>query len=197
MVAAPRSFTLPYAPRQVTADDSRVAGWLRGMQVATATAALVLVLVTLVLATLVGVNVVDPTGDASPSSDAQALSAALEQADMLEKAGAEGIPVPETDGAAPPVARAPESEFSTSAPSGFAPEGVTPEGLIPEGGVGGGLFEDGETPMLAAPPTELLFAPVADNDRSALKWALLAASAITAVLALSVVTVTWRVRRPI
>jgi hypothetical protein len=70
--------------------------------------------------------------------------------------------------------------------------------------VGGGLFEDDETPTLAAPPTELLFAPegaaaapVADDDRSALEWTLLAASAITAVLALSVVAVTWRVRRPV
>jgi anti-sigma factor RsiW len=116
MVAVPRSFALPYAPRQAATDESRETGWLRGMQVATATAALVLV-------TLVGVNVVDPTGNASPSTDAQALSAVIESSDTQEIAAAEGIPAPEGDGAAPPVARTPDTGFSTSAPSGFAPDG--------------------------------------------------------------------------
>ena len=42
LVPTPRSFALPYAPRQA-AGDSRVTAWLRPMQVATATAAVVLV----------------------------------------------------------------------------------------------------------------------------------------------------------
>jgi hypothetical protein len=202
MVAAPRSFALPYAPRQVTTDDSRVTGWLRGMQVATATAALVLV-------ALVGINVVDPTGDVrgtNASADQAALSAAIENANKLEAGGA----APEAaDGVAPPASRIPEAEFSTSIPNGFAPEGALPEGLIPEGlvpepAIGGELAEPDGAPSLESPATELLFAPkvaadadIADDDRSALEWALLVASAVTAVLAMSVVAVTWRAGRPV
>jgi hypothetical protein len=81
---------------------------------------------------------------------------------------------------------------------------AAPEGVMPEGGVDGGLLKDDDTLALAAPPKELLYAPeaaaaapVADDDRSALEWALLAASVVTALLALSVVAVTWRVRRSV
>lgn len=191
MVAAPRSFALPYAPRQGATEDSRSTRWLRSMQVATATAAIVLV-------ALVGVNVVDPTGDVpSTNADAAGLSAVIEKAE-LEAGGA----APEIDASAPGAARTPSDGFSMSAPSGLAPEGLVPEGLVPESAMGGELAPADEAPSLAAPPTELLFAPelatpAPDDDRSALEWALLAASVITAVLAFSVIAVTWRARRPI
>ena len=78
LVPATRSFALSYAPRQAAAGDSRVTAWLRPMQVATATAAVVLV-------ALVGVSVVDQAGgERAPEADAQQMASAIENADKLD-----------------------------------------------------------------------------------------------------------------
>jgi len=195
LVPAPRSFALPYAPRQAAAGDSRVTAWLRSMQVATATAAVVLV-------ALVGVSVVDQAGGGrAAEADAQQMAAAIENADKLEPAAA--APEPR---AGPPVARNSDGTVPESITSRFAPDGPSTEGLAADSeDVGGGLPTPEDAPSLSSPPTQLLFAPdaaaaqadVADDGRSVLAWALLAASVVTAVLALSVVAVTWRGRRPV
>lgn len=193
LVPTPRSFALPYAPRQA-AGDSRVTAWLRSMQVATATAAVVLV-------ALVGVSLVDQTGGGrTAEADAQQLASATENADKLKAAVA--APEPE---AGPPVARSSDGTVPESITSGFAPDGLFTEGLAADSEDGGELPTPEDAPSLSSPPTEFLFAPgaaaaqadVADDERSVLQWALLAASVVTAVLALSVVAVTWRGRRPV
>jgi hypothetical protein len=196
LVPAPRSFALPYAPRQAAAGDSRVTAWLRSMQVATATAAVVLV-------ALVGVSVVDQAGGGrAAEADAQQMASAIENADKLEAAAA-AAPEPR---AGPPVARSSDGTVPESITSGFVPDGPSTGGLAADSeDVGGGLPTPEDAPSLSSPPTQLLFAPdaaaaqadVADDERSVLAWALLAASVVTAVLALSVVAVTWRGRRPV
>ena len=183
LVPATRSFALSYAPRQAAAGDSRVTAWLRPMQVATATAAVVLV-------ALVGVSVVDQAGgERAPEAAAQQMAAAA--------------PEPETG---PPVARSSDGAVPESITSGFAPDGPFTKGLAADSeDVGSRLPAPENAPSLSSPPTQLLFAPdaaaaqadVTNDERSVLEWVLLAASMVTAVLALSVVAVTWRGRRPV
>ena len=192
LVPTPRSFALPYAPRQVAAGDSRVTAWLRSMQVATATAAVVLV-------ALVGVSVVDQVGGGrTAEADAQQLASAIETAQKLElgatREPASGSRVaPSSDGTVP-----------KSMISGLGPDGPSTKGPAADSEIVVGLPTPENAPSLSSPPTELLFAPseaaaqagVADDERSVLKAALLAASVVTAVLALSMVAITWRGRPP-
>jgi len=191
LMPTPRSFALPYAPRQATAGNSRMTEWLRSMQVATATAAVVLV-------ALVGVSVVNQTGGGrTAEADVQQLASAIENSDKLETAAA---PEPE---AGSPVARSFDGAAPESITSGFAPDGPFTEGLAADSEDVGELPTPEDSSSLSS-PTELLFMPgvataqtdVSDGGHSVLEWALLAASVVTAVLALLVVAMTWRGRPP-
>jgi hypothetical protein len=219
LVAVPRSFALPYAPRTIDASEPGPVGrLLRGMQVATATAAMVLV-------ALVGLNVMGaaPSSDARLSSvntsagisgDASAPTAASglapdseESAGAVtsdgsdgptEAAGAKGITDPDAEsGQISLAAPAPGTGDFIAEPLP-SPEDTTNEFL----GTGGDFlipdedllaYDNGLATAQEASP--LLAGDGGEDDRPALEWALLAASLITALLAITVVATTWRTRR--
>jgi hypothetical protein len=202
LVDIPRSFALPYAPR--TADLSEptgIAKLLRGMQVATAAAAMILV-------ALVGLSVMDSptslTNNRTAASDASApLAASIPEsetqkttADTQSPAGAEGAALEDQGSfsltALPPADATLEYAIST--------EPSLDTGLTQ--GIDGALLEPDDTSALSRAPEastapEIAFAVDAapTEDRPALEWALLASSAITALLALAVVAATWRTHR--
>jgi hypothetical protein len=199
LVAAPRSFALPYAPRTALASEpGAITKLLRSIQVATAAAAMVLV-------ALVGLNVMDT----SPSTIARQEStiAAMESPEPSTGTDALASREPSTaesldigDGSTTNMLAAPPTSASV---------GITdPEpSLDPNdtGLTGDSTVESLESIAKARPPIsvpdasgapESAFAiPAPTDDRSALEWALLTASFITAVLALAVVAITWRSRR--
>jgi hypothetical protein len=201
LVAAPRSFALPYAPRTVdTSEPGGITKLLRSMQMATAAAAMVLV-------ALVGLNVMQtsPTAVTQTSlADAAAPMAESSTApDDRIGATATGEATEEADGTMTMMA-APSTDTQ------FAPS------MEPFPGIDVGVTERMSDTTLISPEvtskTEPLASvlpgdlasepalagdtpPTATDDRTALEWALLAASLVTALLALSVVAATWRSRR--
>lgn len=202
LVAAPRSFALPYAPR--TAETNAPGGitkLLRSMQMATAAAAMVLI-------ALVGLNVMQTSPAAvTQTSLAEAAAPMAESNTALDnrfgatgtaEAAGEGdgtistMTAPPTDTQfaleikpSPGIDVSVTERMSDTGPS--SPEGTPetepltsalPDGLAPE-------------PALAGDTS-----PTATDDRTALEWALLTASLITALLAITVVAATWQSRRP-
>ena len=200
MVDAPRSFALPYAPRQAPANADRagIAGWvgggtaaaLRSMQVATATAALVLI-------ALIGFNVADTGGTVlvesaalSPAGDAfVAPDVAPESAGAAARA-ADGAERPDSGGAeAPP---------SLSAAAPLAPDTEGPP--VDDPSTDRELTARATEPPLALGAEAEAAAPVAPlaidtGGRGALDWALVGLGGLTAALALGVVALTWSARR--
>lgn len=200
LVAAPRSFALPYAPRTVdTSEPSGITKLMRSMQMATAAAAMVLV-------ALVGLSVmqtspaaVTQTSIADAAGSTAESSTAPDESLSFAGAAATGQDAPPAIESAPPAEtqlmfeRAPAASVDTS---------------VPEQGDGTALVptEDAQKTLASPPllPDDFVpqpglagdTAPTADNHRTALDWALLAASLATALLALAVVAVTWRARRP-
>jgi hypothetical protein len=179
MLEAPRSFALPYAPRTVEAPArgsspiglpyaagaavmsfSRV---LRGLQVATATAALVLVF-------LVGINIVEGPG-------------ALESAGEREIATDQTVRLAETDHEDPSLA--PQQEGAEPGKT-FTTNGAVTD--VSDASEGSSSPPIAEVPQQGAlQPTQ----QPADASRSGLEWALIGMSGFTAILALSVVAATW------
>ena len=102
MAEAPRSFALPYAPPVMA--ETRVSKWLRSMQVATATAAIVLV-------ALVGIDFAQGPAvldTASPAGADQLRSTEMLEAGAAAKTDSETAfgtsAIPEGDAAEPPIA---------------------------------------------------------------------------------------------
>ena len=203
LVEVPRSFALPCAPRREAAQRaSGIIGWagggmtaaLRGMQVATASAALVLV-------ALIALNVADTGPTRSPIAAPQP-----EAADAV---------VPESLSAAAPTLEPDDggqsTEMAAAAGEEMAPGSLAPEPVVPpvadstpmpidEQSRVSQLPDDTSVPMAApgldvAPEVAPAGAPV-ESSRSTLDWALLALGAATAALALGVVALTWSLRRP-
>ncbi len=192
LVAAPRSFALPYAPRTVdTSEPSGITKLMRSMQMATAAAAMVLV-------ALVGLSVM------------QTSPAAVTQTSIADAAGstAESSTAPdESLSFAGAAATGQDAPAETQLMFERAPA-ASVDTSVPEQGDGTALVptEDAQKTLASPPllPDDFVpqpglagdTAPTADNHRTALDWALLAASLATALLALAVVAVTWRARRP-
>ena len=205
LVDVPRSFALPYAPRMIDAGEpTEITKLLRGMQVATASAAMVLV-------SLVGLSVMESSPFLSTSrttaSDASAplAASALESEPLKTAVGAQGpadadAAIEENDRSASLASHPPaDSQLMFEA----APE-PSPDTAVTERISGGLLETDDRTTTTTVVPSEIdivtsdiaLAAGAAPTeDRPALEWALLAASLITALLALAVVAATWRARR--
>lgn len=199
LVDAPRSFALPYAPRTLeTSEPGGITKLLRSMQMATAAAAMVLV-------ALVGLSVMQTSPSAvthTTLADAAApmaeSSKAPDESQTLAGATANG-----QDGAAgiesaPPTETQQMFERAPSAVDASAPEqGDGSTALVPTEDAQKILAPSPVLPDDLAPEPALTgeVTPVTD-DRTALEWALLAASLVTALLALAVVAATWRSRRP-
>jgi hypothetical protein len=187
LVVAPRSFALPYAPRTIeTSEPTGITKLLRSMQMATAAAAMILV-------ALVGLNVMQTSPAAVTQTSLSATAPMAESGTALD--GQDGSTFMES---APPAdttllfERAPEAatESGTS-----EPDGIT--AFVP--------IDDAQKASAASPVLPGEFAPdpalaldttPTTDDRPVLEWALLAASLLTALLALAVVAATWRSRRP-
>ena len=203
LVEAPRSFALPYAPRQA-ADEPRTVGWLRGMQVATATAAVVLVaLVSLQVADVGSLDrqsfsSADTTSGAAAAGGAAAPEMAAAKDDestTIEPLPPGGTPaplatpVPGDDGTtmfsvAPPE----DGQLTLDTATLPTPDPSTRDSVVPETDVEAGttgLDVEGAPVLFAAEPEE----------RTAMDWALVAMAIVTAALALGVVGVTWSSRR--
>jgi hypothetical protein len=188
-VAVPRSFALPYAPRTVhVSDPSGITKLLRAMQVATATAAIVLV-------ALVGLSVLQtsPT-TVTPSLAADSLAPSVEfAAGATEKAR----------GTSTSKASAPSTNRQSLITTAHLPNvdadttervDSTAPAPAPAPAKDGAIIA--AVPSLPqgefAPKTTLSSDSTLTNDRPALEWALLTTSFTTALLALAVVAVTSR-----
>ena len=160
MVAAPRSFALPYAPQPERATGARLTGLLRTMQVATASAAMVLLAV-------VGLSItggpLTNTGT-PPGGETVAFTSPSPTPNLST---AEGM----ADDPKNLLANPPNQESVT-------------RDSAEEPGDARTSADDDTPPSAAQTP-----------GRSPLEWALISSSALTALLALGVVAVSWRGRQ--
>ena len=215
LAVVPRSFALPYAPMQATDAEpgfaERAGSLLRGMQIATAAAAVVLV-------ALLGASIIDTGSTDSPQSLASALEGDF--ASTAPAAATESTLGKSTEPAPEAVLEFAIDEGQESAPSlAMGAEELPPPlavapptdgGLVPSGTLapvinealpansGGGI----ESLASAAPADdiapELAEAVAPSEARSAMDWAQLTAAFVTALLAIAVVALTWSsARRPI
>ena len=204
----PRSFALPYAPMQVADREpglgDRAGSLLRGMQIATATAAVVLV-------ALIGVSIANPGAPDTPQSLVTAFESDLGQTDVsaspesslsrsaeptletvLGFSTAEG-PESATGITADPETLGPLVATDSPIDSGLMPDDaptriIDQEMAVEDEGAFNALASavpaDGNTPQVVA-------APATSEVRSALEWAQLASGIVTALLAIAVVGLTW------
>ncbi|MDA1036119.1 MAG: zf-HC2 domain-containing protein [Chloroflexi bacterium] len=196
----PRSFALPYAPVQVVEPglSARASSLLRGMQIATAAAAVVLV-------ALIGVSIVDPGAPATPQSLATALESDMGQT------GSTTAPESSLGKSTEPTPSL-AIEFMAADGPESAPEIAPPadDALVPDATPAPAVSQDlpvdsggGIGPLVSALPAdgaapEVVNAPATIEARSALEWAQLVSGIVTALLAIAVVGLTWsNARRPI